>query len=157
MKLYIKQQLFRLTDTYDIFDEDGEQKYYAKCDFSFAFHKLRVRDQFEEFGFVQQRFNLFVPKFSFFIYEQCLGDIVKDITLFRPSYSMDFNGWRIQGDFLAMDYTVYDQNNNIVMTFQKELFSFGDRYCLNIVDEKNERLCVLIALAVDMALCCEDR
>ena len=58
MKLYIKQKLFKLTDTYDIFDAYGIPQYYAKCDFTLALHRLRVYDENEQFGYVQQHFSL---------------------------------------------------------------------------------------------------
>ena len=70
---------------------------------------------------------------------------------------MDFNGWRIDGDFFDLDYQVYDQNGNVIMTFQKAFFSIADQYCLDIKDEQYERLCVLIALAVDMAICSQKK
>ena len=157
MKLYIHQQLFRLTDTYDIFDEHGNQKYYAKCDFTFILHSLRVYDQNQQFGHVEQQLSLFMPKFDFYMDNQYLGNIIKEFTFFYPSYRMDFNGWRIDGDFLDLDYKVYDASGNVIMIFYKEIFTIGDKYCLDIKDEKYERLCVLIALAVDMAICSQKK
>lgn len=153
MKLYIKQKLFKLTDTYDIFDEYGNQQYYAKCDFTLALHRLRVYDENEQFGCVQQHFSLLLPKFSFYIHDEYLGDILKEFTLFRPSYTMDFHGWKIKGDFFNLDYDVIDEQGNIIMHFSKAFLSLSDQYCLDIIDERYEKLCVLIALAVDMAIC----
>ena len=157
MKLYIKQQLFRLTDTYDIYDESGNQKYYAKCDFTLAFHKLRVYDRNQEFGFVEQRFNLFTPKFSFYINDQYLGDILKEFTFFYPKYSIDFGNWTIDGDFFDLDYYVKDQSGKTIMHFTKAFFTLSDQYCLDIYDEQYEKICVMIALAVDMAICSQSK
>ena len=157
MKLYIKQQLFRLTDTYDIYDESGIQKYYAKCDFTLVFHSLRVFDKNGQFGHVEQQFNLFTPKFSFYMNNEYLGDILKEITMFYPSYRMDFNGWSIRGDFFDLDYEVLDANGRIIMRFQKAFLTLSDQYCLDIKDERYEKLCVLIALAVDMAICSQKK
>lgn len=157
MRLYIRQKLLRLTDTYDIYDENGNKKYFAECDFTLFLHKLRVYDRNEEFGLVQQELNLFMPKFSFYMNNEYLGDILKEFTLFYPSYRMDFNGWRIDGDFFDLDYQVVDQNNNVIMRFKKELLSFTDEYYLDIIDERYERLCVLITLAVDMAICSQKK
>lgn len=157
MKLYIRQKLLRLTDTYDIYDESGKRKYFAECDFTLFLHRLRVYEGNEEFGLVQQELSLFLPKFEFHMNNEYLGSIIKEFTLFFPSYRMDFNGWRIDGDFFDLDYDVYDQNGKIIMSFQKELISFTDEYYLDIKDEKYERLCVLIALAVDMAICSQKK
>lgn len=152
MKLYIKQKLFKLTDTYDIYDEHGNQKYYAKCDFTLLLHRLRVYDNVKQFGHVEQHFS-FMPTFSFYLDEQYLGEIQKKFTLFYPAYTMNFNGWTIDGDFFDMDYEVKDEYGNLVMHFHKEWFTITDQYCLEIIDPQHEKLCVLIALAVDMAIC----
>lgn len=36
MKLLIKQRVFSWTDTYDIYDEDGNVRYFVKGDFSLS-------------------------------------------------------------------------------------------------------------------------
>ena len=42
MKLLIKQRVFSWTDTYDIYDEDGNVRYFVKGDFFSIGHRLRV-------------------------------------------------------------------------------------------------------------------
>lgn len=153
MKLYIKQKIFSLTDTFDIFDEYQNQKYYAKCDFTLMLHQLRVYQNGNQIGHVAQHFKLFEPEFSFYLNDQLIGKIIKEITLFRPKYHLDFNDWRIEGDFFGLDYDVFDSRGNIIMSFSKAFFAFSDCYCLDIKDPKNEKLCLLIALAVDLAVC----
>ncbi len=153
MKLYIKQKIFALTDTFDIYDEYQNRKYYAKCDFTFMLHQLRVFQNGNQIGHVAQHLRLLEPAFSFYLNDQLIGKIIKEISLFRPKYHLDFNDWRIEGDFFGLDYDVYDSRGNIIMSFSKEFFAFSDCYCLNIRDPKNEKLCLLIALAVDLAVC----
>lgn len=153
MKLYIKQHILTLTDTYDIYDENGDMKYYAKCDFTLFLHQLRIYHNNQQIGHVEQHFKFFEPEFSFYLNGEYLGNIVKKVTFLRPQYYLSFNNWRIEGNVFGFDYQVYDSSGNIIMTFSKELFTIGDRYCLNILDDKYEQLCVCIALAVDMAIC----
>ena len=153
MKLYIKQKIFALTDTFDIYDEYQNRKYYAKCDFTLMLHQLRVFQNGHQIGHVAQHLRLLEPAFSFYLNDQLIGKIIKEISLFRPKYHLDFNDWRIEGDFFGLDYDVYDSRGNIIMSFSKEFFAFSDCYCLNIRDPKNEKLCLLIALAVDLAVC----
>lgn len=153
MKLYIKQKIFALTDTFDIYDEYQNKKYYAKCDFTLMLHQLRVYQNGNQIGHVAQHFKLFEPAFSFYLNDQLIGKIIKEITLFRPKYHLDFNDWRIEGDFFGLDYDVYDSRGNIIMSFSKAFFAFSDCYCLDIKDPKHEKLCLLIALAVDLAVC----
>ena len=153
MKLYIRQKILSLTDTFDIYDEYQNQKYYAKCDFTILLHQLRVFQNGVQIGHVSEHFKLLEPEFSFYLNDQFIGKIIKEITLFRPKYHLNFNDWRIEGDFFGLDYDVFDSRGNIIMSFSKALFAFSDCYCLDIKDPKNEKLCLLIALAVDLAVC----
>ena len=41
MKLLIKQRVFSWTDTYDIYDEDENVRYFVKGDFFSIGHRLR--------------------------------------------------------------------------------------------------------------------
>ena len=42
MKLLIKQRVFSWTDTFDIYDEEGNAKYFVKGEFLSLGHKLHV-------------------------------------------------------------------------------------------------------------------
>ena len=54
----------------------------------------------------QKLFNL-LPVFEIETGGIKRGQIEKQFTLFRPKYDIDFNGWRVEGDFLGWDYDVY--------------------------------------------------
>lgn len=153
MKLYIKQKIFTLTDTFDIYDENNYKKYFAKCDFTLMLHQLRIYQNNKQIGHVAEHFKFLEPEFSFYLNNDYIGNIVKEMTLFRPKYHLNFNDWRIEGDFFGLDYEVFDSRGNIIMSFYKEFFALSDCYCLDIKDERNEQLCLLIALAVDLAVC----
>ena len=77
MKLLIKQRVFSWTDTYDVYDEAGNPKYFVKAEFFTLGHQIHVYD------------------------------IQKEFTFFKPKYDINYNGWRCEGDFLAWDYDVY--------------------------------------------------
>lgn len=42
MQLLIKQRVFSWSDTYDIYDEQGNQKYFVKNEFISLGHRLHV-------------------------------------------------------------------------------------------------------------------
>ena len=44
MQLLIKQRVFSWSDTYDIYDEQGNQKYFVKNEFISLGHRLHVYD-----------------------------------------------------------------------------------------------------------------
>lgn len=153
MKLYIKQKMFSFTDSYDIYDENQNIKYFAKCDFTWMLHRLRIYENSQQIGFVEEHFKWVEPEFSLYLNNQKYGRIIKELTFFKPRYYLDFNDWQIRGNFWGLDYEVINPKGMVIMKFYKELFTWTDHYCLDILDESNEKICVLIALAVDMAVC----
>ncbi len=44
MRLLIKQRVFSWTDSYDVYDEEGNPKYFVKAEFPVAGHQLHVYD-----------------------------------------------------------------------------------------------------------------
>ena len=42
MRLLIRQRVFSWSDTYDIYDENGEEKYFVKADFLTLGHQIHV-------------------------------------------------------------------------------------------------------------------
>ncbi len=45
MRLLIKQRVFSWTDSYDIYDENGDAKYFVKAEFFLLGHQLHVYDR----------------------------------------------------------------------------------------------------------------
>ena len=109
MQLLIKQRVFSWSDTYDIYDEQGNQKYFVKNEFISLGHRLHVYDAaHNEIGFIKQKLFCFLPTFEIEWNGQLMGHIEKRFALFRPKYDVDFMGWRAEGDFMGWDYDVYE-------------------------------------------------
>ena len=59
MKLLIKQRVFSWTDTYDVYDEYGNPKYFVKGEFLSIGHKIHIyrHDTGEDVGMVKERLS----------------------------------------------------------------------------------------------------
>jgi uncharacterized protein YxjI len=153
MQLLIKQRVFSWTDTYDVYDEQGNPKYLVKNEIFSLFHKIHVRDiEGNEIGIIRQRFSLFMPLFEIEIGGQAYGTIQKQFTLLRPKYNIDYNGWQCNGDFWAWNYDVY-AGSRAVAHISKELFHWGDTYVIDIVNPEDEIVALMLAIAIDAANC----
>lgn len=153
MKLLIKQRVFSWGDTYDIYDEAGNVKYVVKAEiFSFG-HQLHVYDAFNnEVGQINQKLFTFLPQFEIQIGGRLCGTISKQFTLFSPKYEIDFNGWRIEGNFLGWDYDVYAGCSPIIH-ISKELFHWGDTYVIDFANPQDELMGMMLVVAIDAANC----
>ena len=68
MRLLIKQRVFALTDTYDVYDEDGNPKYFVKNELLSILHRIHVRDKNgHEIGSIHQKFTFFLGQ-SFLVW-----------------------------------------------------------------------------------------
>lgn len=157
MKLLIKERVFSWSDTYDIYDENGNAKYMVKAEiFSFG-HQLHVYDfNGVEIGQIKQKLFSFLPQFEIEIGGRTVGTISKQFTLFRPKYEIDFNGWRVEGDFLGWDYDVYEGCSSIIH-ISKELFHWGDTYVINFANPQDELMGMMLVIAIDAANCTESK
>ena len=153
MKLLIKQRIFSWTDSYDIYDENGKVKYFVKADFLTWGHQLRVYDANNcEIGMVKEKVFSFLPQFDIEVGGTVLGKIQKEFTFFRPKYDVDFNGWRVEGDFFGWDYDVYEGCSSIIH-INKELLHWGDTYVIDFANPNDELMGVMLVVAIDAANC----
>lgn len=157
MELQIKQRVFSWSDTYDIYDESGEARYYVKAEvFSFG-HQIHVYDKRSgnEVGSIHQKLFRFMPEFEIVIGGRTVGSIRKEFSFLRPRYHVDFCGWDVAGDFMGWDYTAY-QGGREVLSVSKELFRWGDTYVLRYQSIYDEIPGLMLVIAIDAANCDND-
>lgn len=157
MELLIKQRVFSWTDSYDIYDADGNRKYFVKAEFFSLGHQLHVSDAGgNEIGVIRQRLFSFLPAFDIEIGGVVRGSIQKQFALFRPKYEVDCMGWRVEGDFLGWDYDVYSGCSPVIH-ISKKLFQWGDTYVIDIANPEDELMGMLLVIAIDAANCTQNQ
>ena len=156
MQLLIKQRVFSWSDTYDIYDEQGNKKYFVKNEFISLGHRLHVYDAaHNEIGFIKQKLFCFLPTFEIEWNGQLMGHIEKRFALFRPKYDVDFMGWRAEGDFMGWDYDVYEACSAVVHV-HKKLLSWGDMYVIEYDNPSNEIPALLLVCGLYLEACSAD-
>ncbi len=154
MQLYIKQRVFAWADTYDVYDETGEARYFVEAErFTFG-HRIHVYEKRSgrEVGSIHEHLLTLTAEFDIVMDGRVQGTVKKRFTLFNPSYDVNFRGWRAEGDFFGWDYRVM-QGNVGVMSISKEWLSWGDTYTLNYINPEYEIPGLLLVLAIDAANC----
>ena len=154
MKLLIKQRLLTLTDSYKVFDEDGQVRYEVEDALFRLGHNIHVYDKRtgREVGSIHQRLFTFLPTFDIVIDGQVMGTIRKEFTFFRPRYQVDYRGWTVEGDVFGWDYRVM-RGEMEVMSISKEFFNWSDTYSLNYQSPADEIPGLLLVIAIDAANC----
>lgn len=155
MRLLIKQRVFSWSDTYDVYDENENVKYFVKAEFLSLGHRLHIYDSWQnEVGVIKERLLTLLPAFDIEVNGIVQGCIEKKFTLFKPKYEVAFNGWRVEGDFLGFEYDVYSGCNSVVH-ITKEWLHWGDTYVIDIANPADELMGLLLVIAIDAANCTE--
>lgn len=152
MKLLFKQRMFSWFDSYDIYDEMGNTVFTVKGKLAWG-HRLEIYNaNGDHIATINEKVLTFLPKFEIYIGDNYVGQIVKEFSLFRPSFSIDFNGWQVQGDFFEWDYQIV-YGNFVVATIQKELFNWTDTYTIDVQNPNDALPALLVTLAIDAVKC----
>lgn len=152
MKLYIQQRVLTLLDSFDIYDGDRCKKYTVKSEFLSLGTRLHVFDlSGREVGLVKQKLLSFIPTYEIEVGGLRLGEIKKQFNLLRNNFDVNYFGLRVEGNFFGWNYYVY-QDENVVMTINKEVISWGDAYVIEYNDPDIELYGLMLVLAIDSAL-----
>ena len=153
MKLLFKQRLFSWFDSYDVYDEDDNTFFTVQGKLDWG-HRLEIYDKNGYYlGRVKEKVLAFLPRFELYIGEQYVGQIKKELTFFKPVFSLDCNGWKVRGNWLEWNYEVSDSRENSIMTASKQLFNWTDTYVIDIADPQDALMSLMIVLAIDAAKC----
>ena len=156
MKLLFKQRFFSWFDSYDIFDEAGVPLFTVEGQLAWG-HTLHINDiDGNHMATVKQRLFTFLPKFDLYIGEDLVGTITKDFTFFAPAFDVDFNNWRVEGQFMEWDYDILDKFGGQVASISKELFNWTDTYVIDVADPDDALYALMVVLAIDAEKCSRD-
>ena len=150
MRLTFKQRAMTLLSKYDIYDSDGNTVFVVEGQFSFG-AKLIVTDaDGYPLGRVEKQLMRWRSHFDFYVNDQLAGTMRREFSPFHPTYTLDFNGWQVEGNFTGRDYRIVDANGYPVASVHKELMHWTDTYIIDVEDPANAMFCLMIVLSIDV-------
>lgn len=153
MKLLFKQRFFSWFDSYDIYNESGETVYTVQGQLAWG-HCLKIYDAAgNELGTVKERVLTFLPKFEMYLGNQYVGCIRKEFTFFQPQFTIDCNGWQMDGDWMEWDYRILNASGACIAAISKELFHWTDTYVIDVLNPQDALCVLMLALAIDAEKC----
>lgn len=152
MKLLIEEQVFTWRDRFTIRDENGNDRYFVEGELFSWGKKLHVTTTTgREVAYIEQQHFTFRPRYAVYAHGELIGEVVREFSFFRPRYTVEGADWDVEGEFWSHDYTVYRSGEPIV-SIQKEWFTWGDCYVLDIRDPADEIQALALVLAIDCAM-----
>lgn len=156
MKLLFKQRVFSWLDSYDVYDEQGETLFTVQGQLSWG-HCLHITDALgRHVGTVKEVVLSLLPRFEIYSGDRLLGSIRKEFTFFKPKFTLDMNGWTVDGDWLEWDYSIRDGSGRTVATISKQLFNWSDTYVIDVPDPADAIPALMVVLAIDAEKCSRD-
>ena len=148
MQLIFKQKAISWIEGYEIYDEYGNVLYTVEGKTSWG-KKLKISNASgEHIATLKRKVLAFTPTFEAFIGEEKIGSIKKEISIFKPAFYVDCNGWEVEGNFLEWNYEIKDKEA-VVATLKKKIMSWSEVYVIDVDDAYDAVMVLMVALAVN--------
>lgn len=155
MQFRLKQRFLSWFDSYDIYNEQDEVAFTVEGKLSLA-HSFEVYDANRNLiGNIEQKFFSFTPCFEIYKNGEFVGTIKKELTFFKPKFTIEYKDWTMKGDIFEWDYEIHSPSG-LVATCEKELFNFTDTYVFNVKEEADVLDVVMLVVAIDAAKCSQN-
>lgn len=151
MKLYIKQKVFSWGDKFNIYDVNGETRYYCQGEVFTLGKKLHLFDNDgTEKAYIHQKIFSFLPKFYIARDGEDIAEVAKRFS-FKPKYDINGLGWFVSGNFWEHDYVI-ESDDGPIAHISKQWFAWGDTYEIDMEDTEDCVNVLSVVLVIDAAL-----
>lgn len=148
-QLYIKQKVFSLSGKFTVKDQEENDVYYVEGSFMQIPKTFTIMNTMrDEVAHITKKTFSLLPKFFVEVNGQERLTIQKEFSLFKARYTIDGTGIDVQGNWWDMDFQVL-RHGEVVGQVNKEWFTWGDSYKVEILDEEMEAIVIAIVVAID--------
>ena len=148
-EFYIKQKVFSLSGKFAVKDLQENDVYYVEGSFMQIPKTYTIMDTARnEIALITKKMFSFLPTFLVEVNGREVLTIKKEFSFFKARYSIDAEGIKVQGNWWDMDFQVL-QNGEVIGTVNKEWFTWGDSYKVEIVKEEMEAVMIALVIAID--------
>ena len=149
MRLIFKQRMFSWLASYNVFDGDGNLFYTVKGKLGWGRNFVIYDASQNELGKVKGRVFSILPRFDLYQGNTKFGTITKRISLFKPKFDIDCNGWQVEGSFSEWNYRILNAHGAEVANIHKELFNWTDTYVIDVAKYDDALPALMLAIAID--------
>ena len=151
MQYFIKQRVFSFKDKFDVMNEAQEPIFKVEGKMFSIKNRLELLSLNEEVQFYAEKklFRLF-PEYNIFSPDGRLLASVKKKFSFRPKFEVieGNNEIVVDGNFIAHSFTI-SKNGSVAASIVKKMFSFGDSYMIDVLDNDNLALYLFLTIIID--------
>lgn len=158
MRYYMKQKISFFQD-FTIKDENDQDVFKVKqkrlsIGRSFDVEDVETGNDLIE---VKQKMLSFMPTMQIYLDGDHVASVSKKVTVFKSKYKVDELGWTVKGDIWSHNYTIEDENGNVVADINKKFFAWTDTFEFDInAEAANPALVIGVILAIDFVMDMEE-
>ena len=148
-ELYIKQKVFSLSEKFTIKDQQENDVYYVEGSFMKIPKTFTIMNTTrDEVALVTKKVLSFLPKFFVEVNGREVLTIKKEFSFFKARYTIDSADIEVHGNWWDMDFQVLQQGE-VIGQVNKEWFTWGDSYKVQIMNEEMEAIIIAFVVAID--------
>lgn len=148
-QLYIKQKVFSLSGKFTIKDQQEKDVYYVEGSFMQIPKTFSIMNKTrDEVALITKKVFSFLPKFFIEVNGREVLTIKKEFSFFKARYTIDGADMEIHGNWWDMEFQVL-QHGVVIGKVNKEWFTWGDSYKVQILDEEMEEIIIAFVVAID--------
>lgn len=152
MQYFIKQKVFSWNDQFTVKDAQGRDVYFVEGTVFSLGKKLTVYDaEGNEVLFIEQKLLSWLPTYTLHVQGQIVAQIKKQLTFFKPKYSIEGPEWDVEGSVWQHHYQMLERGT-VMAEVEKEWFTWGDSYVLTVQDEEAALLALGIMIVIDCVM-----
>ena len=148
MKLYVNEKLFSIHNKFYVKDQNDMDIYEISSKIISFGDKTTITDmQGNKIVYIEQELFHLTPNYNVYIGDEFAFKITKKFQLFKNDYLLN-NGYKVEGDFMMLDFVIYDDNNIQIGSIKRKFISIGDKYEININDINKKEIVLAIIVAI---------
>jgi len=148
--LFTTSKVFTLHRHMDITDDHGNIVYQSDSKFPSIHDKTDITDAAgahvahieRKILTLHERHFITMADGTSFELSNELFHLIKDIT------NIEGLGWQLRGNILGLNFTLYDENGEVVAVIGQKLLSIHDKYCIDIYQPEHEKTVVAILVTL---------
>lgn len=148
MRLYVNEKLLSIHNKYYIKDENKNDILEISSKVISIGAKTWVKDlDGNSLAYIEQKVLHIMPNYDIYMNDELKCRISKKFKLFKNDYSLS-NGYKVKGDFLSLNFSVYDDHDKLIGEITRKFISIGDKYTIDIYDDNEYVLILAIIVAI---------
>lgn len=148
MKLFVKEKLLSMHNRYYIYNENEELEYEIESKVISIGDKTTIYDKNHNVvAYIEQELFHFMPHYNVYIESEYKYQIKKKFKMFKNDYELS-NLYKVAGSIFNLNFTIINNYGKEIALVNRSFLSIGDKYQIEILDEKDIYTILTIIVAI---------